>query len=253
MVDNKIIDNKAISSKMVKNDSGVKITVLFDSEISKSCKKSPSLRTGWGLSLYIEFEDKRVLFDTGSDGKILINNMMTLGIKPGTIDLIFISHNHKDHVGGLFELSNLIKHDTPIVVLPGYATETNFVVNAHGIVLEMKRKEASEILDNIYTTGVLGTHTKEQSLLLKTKKGIVIITGCSHPGLTTIINSAKTLGNIYAIIGGFHKWYKKDKDLEIFKGIKKIYPIHCSIEKKKLKEKFKGNVYIPKVGDVIEI
>ena len=91
----------------------------------------------------------------------------------------------------------------------------------------MKRK----INKNIWTTGELGETTKEQSLLIKTENGNVIITGCAHPGLDNIINSLKNLGNISTIIGGFH-----DSNIKELKDLQIVIPCHCT-QKKELIEK----------------
>ncbi len=74
----------------------IKSTVLFD-----NTPHNPELQTGWGYSCLIETEKQTILFDTGSDGVLLLENMKKLGISPGKIQHIVISHEYWDHIGGL--------------------------------------------------------------------------------------------------------------------------------------------------------
>ena len=75
----------------------MKITIVYD-----NCLSKPGLRTGWGFSSLIETDcAPPLLFDTGADGTTLLHNMRKLGIDPGRIGIIVISHAHGDHTGGL--------------------------------------------------------------------------------------------------------------------------------------------------------
>ena len=84
------------------------------------------------------------------------------------------------------------------------------------------------VAENIMSTGEIAR--MEQSLLVRTQKGIVIITGCSHPGLDTIIGIAEQYGKIYGVIGGFHGFDK----LERLRGIELIAPCHCTKKKQQI-------------------
>ena len=59
---------------------------------------------------------------------------------------------------------------------------------------------------NVYLTGEMGFSIKEQSLILNTPEGLIVITGCAHPGIVEIVKKAKAMLNrdIYLAIGGFH-------------------------------------------------
>ena len=80
----------------------MKITIVYDNE---ACKEG--LKADWGFSCLVEAHGKRMLFDTGANGRILLENMEKLHIDPATIEEVFISHIHRDHTGGLAELLKL--------------------------------------------------------------------------------------------------------------------------------------------------
>jgi len=82
----------------------------------------------------------------------------------------------------------------------------------------------------IFTTGELGFLIKEQSLIVKTNRGLTVITGCSHPGLDKILRVASKLGRIYGVVGGFHGFNK----LEVLRSIDLIVPCHCTARKREI-------------------
>ena len=200
----------------------MKITVVYDNEAK------PNLKSDWGFSCLIE-NKKRILFDTGADSAILLYNMKQLDIDPKTINIIILSHNHFDHVGGL---DGFLKINKKVKI---YYPE-NF-------------SKPTQIYENIFSTGALGTFIKEQSLILKTNKGIIIIVGCSHPGLENIIDKAKQFGKIYGIIGGFHGFNK----FNALKGIELIAPCHCTQFKQEIKQKYPKQFKEIKAGSVINL
>jgi 7,8-dihydropterin-6-yl-methyl-4-(beta-D-ribofuranosyl)aminobenzene 5'-phosphate synthase len=93
-----------------------------------------------------------------------------------------------------------------------------------------------EILDGIYSTGELGAGIKEQALVLKTKEGMLIITGCAHPGIVNVVSHVKEWlkDDIYLVSGGFHLKGHSEHELEGIieklkrSGVKKIAPSHCT-------------------------
>jgi 7,8-dihydropterin-6-yl-methyl-4-(beta-D-ribofuranosyl)aminobenzene 5'-phosphate synthase len=92
------------------------------------------------------------------------------------------------------------------------------------------------IFQSLYSTGELGVWIKEQSLILHTDKGIILITGCAHPGIINIVKTAKKLigDSVLLVIGGFHfSGASKIKvDELIYKlnklGVRYVGPCHCS-------------------------
>lgn len=209
------------------------ITILFDNYLYKE-----GLQTGWGFSCLIEGLEKIILFDTGSDtrvdGNILLSNMEKLGIEPKNIDIIFLSHEHYDHIGGLDVL--LTKNPDSTIYFPvSFSSGFKEKYSAKGITIS----ESTEVCKDTHSTGEFGTWMKEQSLVLKTTKGLVVITGCAHPGIVKTIEKVKELfkEEINLVMGGFHLAGWSDSELKEvinnFKGlgVKRAAPSHCSGER----------------------
>ena len=127
-----------------------------------------------------------LLFDTGADGAALLDNMTKLGIDPGRIGIIVISHAHGDHTGGLSSIMEINK-DAEIYV----PASTVARLVGRKVTLVSKPLQISE---DIFSTGEL--QGIEQSLAVKTSRGIVVVTGCSHPGVSNILDAASCLGKI---------------------------------------------------------
>ena len=200
----------------------MKITILYNNETNQD------LKSGWGFSCLIEKKEK-ILFDTGDSGSKLMYNMRKLNIEPEDIDKIVLSHKHWDHIGGLRELLKV--NNKPEVFYP-----------------ESFSKPV-EICPGVYSTGALGTCIKEQSLVISTARGNIVVTGCAHPGLENILERAKRLGKIYGVLGGFHEFSK----LQRLQGIQLIAPCHCTQYKQEIKEKYPVGFKEIKVASVIEV
>ena len=231
------------------------ITVIYDNNPYKA-----GLKTGWGFSCLIRGTEKAVLFDTGGDGATLLANMKKLGISPGEIDMVVLSHIHGDHVGGLTRF--LEKNPNVTVFVPkSFPGDFKREIKRYGAhVVEVQ--ESMKICEGVYSTGELGTDIKEQSLVIHDKRGLIIITGCAHPGIVNVVNKAKDLfrRDIFLLVGGIHL-YKKNK-LELNKivaylkktGVQHIGPCHCSGDKARgvLKETYKKNYINVGVGRVLQ-
>ena len=88
----------------------MKITIIYDNTTHRE-----NLRAGWGFSALVEAEGRTILFDTGAEGTILLENMSTLGVDPRSVEEVFISHAHHDHMGGLVDFLRI----NPVrVILP---------------------------------------------------------------------------------------------------------------------------------------
>jgi 7,8-dihydropterin-6-yl-methyl-4-(beta-D-ribofuranosyl)aminobenzene 5'-phosphate synthase len=200
----------------------MRITIVYDNEAKKV-----GLRTGWGFSAYIESQDvPPLLFDTGADSPTLLHNMKELNIDPTRIETIVISHAHGDHTGGLCEI--LKANENAQLFLPN-----SFRGVFPGRKVTMV-EDAMEICADIFSTGEL--EGIEQSLALKTGKGLFVITGCAHPAMGSILNAASKFGKVYGIAGGFHGF----RDFRLFERLSLIYPCHCTRYKRQILELFPG-------------
>jgi len=207
----------------------VKVTVIYD-----NYPLVESLKTEWGFSCLIEGLEKTILFDTGGKGDILLENMKKLNINPEKIDIVFISHDHWDHTGGL---ASFLQENSRVEVLLLDSFSPNLkneVIRSGANLREIKGP--SKVCSGAYSTGTLGSTIKEQSLVIEAEEGLVLITGCAHPGVLDIIRSVKSHyhQDIYLVMGGFHLLdLSLEKLQEIYKqfrgeDVKKVGPSHCS-------------------------
>ena len=207
----------------------LKISIVYDNHSWKN-----GLSPDWGFSCLVKSPDLSVLFDTGASGKILLFNMAKMGINPKDIDVVVLSHLHRDHTGGLETL--LEKNPKIEVWAPDFFPEDfKNTVKRSGATLRSTH-QFQEIRKNVYTTGIIPGWIKEQSLLLDSIQGIIVITGCAHPRIVKILSKTKELidKDIYMAMGGFHLAGfapNEIKDiLASFKdmGVKKVAPCHCT-------------------------
>jgi len=198
----------------------MKITVVYD-----NCLSQTGLRTGWGFAAFIESAGApSLLFDTGADGATLLYNMKQLDIAPGRIQKIVISHAHGDHAGGLADLLEI--NSTAEIYVPA---STSATIPGRKVI---PVKESMQISVAVFSTGEL--NGIEQSLAIKTVKGVVVVVGCSHPGLGPILEAAARYGTIYGIIGGLHDC----SDFNRLRGLSLICPCHCTMYQSAIRHLF---------------
>ena len=211
-----------VSKRVEVGRKAMKITILYDNNAL------PGFESGWGFSCLVD-SNRRILFDTGDDGNKLVHNFDKANVNPKSVNKVVLSHNHWDHVDGL-EGFRKFNSEAEIIHPNDFS-------------------EPVEISAGIYTTGALGALPKEQSLIVKTEKGNIVITGCAHPGLERILRTAGRLGRIYGVLGGFHG-FSKFTELE---GIQLIAPCHCTQHTEQIKHKFPTQFKQIQAGSVIEV
>lgn len=185
------------------------VTIIYD-----NVAYMEGLRADWGFSCLVETDNVRILFDTGANGATLLYNMEKLNIYPSSIDEVFISHAHRDHTSGLADFLKVNKKAT--VYLPSSIAET------YGLDKVVSVAEPIQIHEGVFSTGEL--KGIEQSLVVNTAKGLAVIAGCSHPGVSTILTAASRWGKVYALIGGLHGF----REFELLRDLGLVCPRHCT-------------------------
>jgi 7,8-dihydropterin-6-yl-methyl-4-(beta-D-ribofuranosyl)aminobenzene 5'-phosphate synthase len=233
----------------------ISITVVYDNNPYRE-----GLTTSWGFSCLIRGTEKTILFDTGGNGFVLLENMKRLGIEPGEIGRVFLSHIHADHIGGLEQF--LEANNSATVFLPASFPE-RFKIRLKSRGIKMAEiQHPTKICEAVFSTGLMGTGLKEQSLMLHTDRGLILVTGCAHPGIVNIIEAAKNLigDDVLLVMGGFHLAGMQRADLEKiitrFKqsGIEHVGPCHCSgdLARAMFKEAYQKNYIDVGVGAVLK-
>jgi len=214
------------------NTNDINITILFDNQ-----PYNKDLQTLWGFSCLIETPKETILFDTGSNGRVLLKNMQRLQCDAKKIDTLFLTHQHWDHIGGFDSVIELYPN---IDIVLTSAFSQNLIQDLDSMVqsVTIVKQKSCEISDNIHSTGVMGESTPEQSLIIDSDQGLIVITGCAHSGIVEIATKAQMLFNkkIHLLLGGFHLFRESESKIEkVIKELKKIgieyvAPTHCTGE-----------------------
>lgn len=254
------------SPVMAANANTARITILYD-----AFGNSPALQKDWGYSALIEYGGKRILFDTGNNPAILARNAKAKGVDLRRLDFVILSHRHGDHMGGL---SYLLRVNPQVKI---YAPKENFGVYGSSLPGTFYRRNEElppeqryydgspppvmqfgsawpeahfELIEN-NTSIAPGIHLislvsdkpgtlelRELSLAIETPEGIVLIVGCSHPGVENILQAAASIDkHIHLVAGGFHLVTAKDADIEAMVHnlhdmwkVDSVAPGHCTGE-----------------------
>ena len=243
-----------------------RITVLYD-----AFGKTGEMRQDWGYAAFIEYAGKRILFDSGNDPAILAANVKAHHIDLSKLDFVIMSHRHGDHMGGLayvLRVSPGVKIYAPKEGfgvyggdLPGtfYRRDTTLAPEQRyydGSPPEIMRfgsawptgrfqlvNENTEIAPGVHVITLVsdkpGTlELRELSLAINTPDGLVLVVGCSHPGIDRIVQTATGINShVRLIIGGFHLVISNDREIadavtalhDRFK-VDYVAPGHCTGE-----------------------
>lgn len=234
---------------------GFKIKILYDNYPHRK-----GLKTDWGFAALVEYKEEKILFDTGASGSLLLTNMKEMGIDPQDLDKVVLSHAHGDHIGGLQAILN--SGGRPVVyLLPSFSASYKAGLRKTVKVVEVKPEQ--KLFERIYTTGEIHGPPPEQALILDTTHGLVVITGCAHPGVVTVVSWAKNHFREIPtlILGGFHLFNKSEAHvqwvLDEFQrlGVERVGPCHCSgvRTREMFAQEYGGRYLEVGAGRVIEI
>ncbi|MBS0603731.1 MAG: MBL fold metallo-hydrolase [Verrucomicrobia bacterium] len=232
----------------------ITIKIIYD-----NCKTNPALEEGWGFSALIETDHRKILFDTGSDLNAFFYNAEKMGIALGEITDVVFSHKHYDHVTGCVEILGKVKENCRVYIPKGFPMRKipkNLLTQVVQDFAELDKDVFSMVLKG-------GFLLHEQSLIFETAKGLVVITGCAHPGIVNIVETVHRwrAAPIYLVLGGFHLFKKDsgyiDEIVEKFQFLKveKVAPCHCSGEStlKKFQKAYPNDFYKIGTGTVLTI
>jgi len=229
---------KGESPHMKQDTDSAKAPVLKDLTIKVLHDNYPyaeELRTAWGFSALVTGPAKTILFDTGSDGALLLENMAKLKVEPNAIDTVVLSHVHGDHTGGLTGFLGENPH-VEVFLPASFPERFKDTVRSYGAAV-VDIENSREICEDVHTTGQMGKFIKEQALVVRTQRGLVVLTGCAHPGVTKMVDKAASLfeqDDILLVVGGFHlEWATRrriGKIITTFEshGVGYAAPTHCS-------------------------
>ena len=216
----------------------MEFTVVYDNNVYDA-----ALRTAWGFACWVETSHGTVLFDTGGDGPTLLGNMALLHLDPQAIDVVVLSHAHGDHTDGLAGL--LDTGVRPTVYVPA-AFPASFKENVGARADLVEVTGPIEIIPGVYTTGQVGSSIVEQALVVETREGLVVVTGCAHPGVVEMVRRAREAlpsprpspyqgeGVVALVMGGFHLKDTGQAQIEAIiadlrnLGVQRVAPCHCT-------------------------
>ena len=190
----------------------------------------PHLVSSWGFACLV---DDDLLFDTGGNSRTLLSNMVKMGIDPAGIRTVVLSHAHGDHTGGLGGL--LGTGIRPTVYVPR-SFPARFKADVHSLATLVEVRGPVEIRSGIHAIGEVGRGIAEQALAVETSQGLVVVTGCAHPGIVEMVGRAKESvgGEVYLVLGGFHLGGMSRRRIKRIiadfrqLGVQKVAPCHCT-------------------------
>ena len=243
-----------------------RVTILYD-----AFGKSPGMRKDWGYSALVEYGGKRILFDTGNNPEIFAQNVNAAGVDLLKLDFVVISHRHLDHTAGLTHLLSVnpkVKIYAPKEAFGAFGSSlpSKFYRQQDSLPEEMRYFDGHpedtlsfgtawpegkfvtveaplEVAPGVHLISLVsetvGTkELRELSMAIETPQGMVVVAGCSHPGIERIVEAAKSIDrNVHMVFGGFHLPAATDKDIAQIAAalhdrleVDLIAPGHCTGE-----------------------
>ncbi len=269
-----------------------RVTILYD-----SFGKSPTLTMDWGFAALVEYGGKRILFDTGNNAQIFEHNVKAAGVDLQKLDFVVMSHRHGDHMGGLAyllkvnptvkiyapkERSGVYGDDRPTSTWyrkdPSLPAEQRYYGGTPPEIIHMGEAwpganfqlidKNIEIVPGMYLIALVsdqpGTlELRELSLAIRTPDGLLLVVGCSHPGVEHIMQEASAIDpHINLLLGGLHQIQAPDPEVERIARVlhdqyklDRIAPGHCTGEPEfaALKKTFGNHSLYAGVGSVVDL
>jgi 7,8-dihydropterin-6-yl-methyl-4-(beta-D-ribofuranosyl)aminobenzene 5'-phosphate synthase len=206
------------------------IRIVYDNTSAQ-----PGIEADWGFAAVVTLDGKRLLFDSGTRPELFLANLKKVDVTPASIDAVMISHHHEDHRNGVFALYPL--HPVmPVYFLDSF-TPVAFA-EAVSVGLQPRRVNGpEELLPGLFTTGPIVGQPDEQALVVPTSKGLVILTGCSHPGVVKVVATAlrqRQTQKVALLAGGFHLFQTGEPEVGRIVsrlktlGVESVAPAHCT-------------------------
>ncbi|MFX1563191.1 MAG: MBL fold metallo-hydrolase [Promethearchaeota archaeon] len=213
----------------------ITVTTVVDNEVAMK-----GLGSVWGLSFYIEIEypsrSEAILFDTGGSSQVFRHNAKKLGLNLAAVQALAFSHFHHDHFGAFETALKMINRSNCVVYIPAPHKAIEETLAKMGV-RSIVANDSQAVIYGVRTSGALGPiKLREQGLVINApEKGLVVITGCAHPGAFNLVKKAKQVfpnRPVFALIGGFHIKTKEDGQ-KLGKALKKlglglVSPCHCT-------------------------
>ncbi len=221
---------QAEDSDQVQTDPELEIQILYDNTSARE-----DLRRGWGFSALIDFRGHRILFDSGSDPILILQHLELMQIDPKSIEHAIISHQHADHLRGVYWIFEK-NPDLTVHFLDCFPEEA--FRRAKGVKMVPHRITGPfELTPGIFSTGIVDGLPSEQSLVIETSVGPVMLVGCSHPGIVKLVKTVqeqRQKDSIRYLLGGFHLLRKKPEAIKQTinqlqdLNVQSVSPAHCS-------------------------
>jgi len=211
----------------------VEIRVVYDNTSARA-----GVREDWGFAAVVSVGERRILFDSGTKPGLFLENLKKLGVEAKSIEKVVISHQHQDHRNGIYALHPLNPR-MAVHFLKTFEPAAWEAAERIGMKPVAIGDGPVQLLPGVWTTGRVAGEPDEQALVVETPKGIVVMVGCSHPGVVKMVEAAERQrgkDSVRLLLGGFHMFRQSEAQIgaqiqELRRQrVQRIRPAHCTGE-----------------------